>query len=550
MAYQALYRKWRPATFDDVRGQDAIVKTLKNQIKNGRIGHAYLFCGTRGTGKTSVAKIFARAVNCAHTEEHDGSPCNACSVCKNILVGNSLNVFEIDAASNNGVENIRNIREQVEYPPTEGRYKVYIIDEVHMLSTGAFNALLKTLEEPPAYVIFILATTDPQKVPQTILSRCQRYDFKRMSTDTVAARIHELMEAEHLDIEERAVRCIARAADGAMRDGLSLLEQCLAYHYGEKLTYQNVLDILGTADTAVFSALFRALSKFDVEEALRLAAEAVNAGKEIGQFVTDFIWYLRNVLLAKSAEDTDDLIDLSEENREALKKDAEMADRTKLLRMMYALSELSNRMRFAAQKRILLEVELIRLCTGVLPDAQAMPAQHAGAGSMSRQESTAVSARAGMNGGAAVSAQAARISSAAAALLKNAQEKAEPEAAAAGSETEEISAEQALSTVRADWAKLTAELMPSNRAVFSGVVLRAERGRIVVIFRNTINYKIAAMNREENGLLRLKELCAARYGMTIPFAARIAGPGEFPEEADRATDEELSRINFPIDIEG
>ena len=239
MSYTALYRKWRPRVFGDVKGQDHIVTTLQNQIRSERIGHAYLFCGTRGTGKTSVAKIFAKAVNCEH-------PVNGeCPSCQQIQAGTSLNVVEIDAASNNGVENIREIRDQVQYPPTEGKYRVYIIDEVHMLSTGAFNALLKTLEEPPSYVIFILATTEVHKIPITVLSRCQRYDFRRITVDTIADRLKELTDAEGMAVEDRALRYVAKAGDGSMRDALSLLDQCAAFHYGETLTYENVLDVPG-----------------------------------------------------------------------------------------------------------------------------------------------------------------------------------------------------------------------------------------------------------------------------------------------------------------
>ena len=254
-SYMALYRKFRPDGFEDVKGQDAIVKTLRNQLKAERIGHAYLFCGTRGTGKTSVAKIFAKAVNCEHPAE--GSPCGECAACRAIASGASMNVIEIDAASNNGVDNIREIREEVAYRPTQGRYKVYIIDEVHMLSIGAFNALLKTLEEPPEYVIFILATTEAHKIPITILSRCQRYDFKRISIDTIAERLSELIGKEGLDVEEKAVRYIARMADGSMRDALSLLDQCTAFYIGERLTYEHVLEVLGAVDTEVFSRLLR-----------------------------------------------------------------------------------------------------------------------------------------------------------------------------------------------------------------------------------------------------------------------------------------------------
>ena len=255
MSYTALYRKFRPLEFEDVKGQDHIITTLKNQIKYDRIGHAYLFCGTRGTGKTTIAKIFAKAVNCEHPV--DGSPCGTCPTCKAIAAGTSMNVIEIDAASNNGVDNIREIREEVAYRPTEGKYKVYIIDEVHMLSTGAFNALLKTLEEPPEYVIFILATTEVHKIPITILSRFQRYDFHRISIDTIAARLSEILKEEGIEAEEKAIRYVAKAGDGSMRDSLSLLDQCIAFYLGEKLTYDKVLEVLGAVDTEVFSGMLR-----------------------------------------------------------------------------------------------------------------------------------------------------------------------------------------------------------------------------------------------------------------------------------------------------
>ena len=257
MSYTALYRKYRPSEFEDVKGQDHIVTTLKNQIKADRIGHAYLFCGTHGTGKTTVAKIFAKAVNCEHPV--DGSPCGECQSCKAIAAGSSMNVIEIDAASNNGVENIRQIREEVSYSPTQGKYKVYIIDEVHMLSIGAFNALLKTLEEPPSYVIFILATTESHKIPITILSRCQKYDFRRISIETISARLMDLLEQEGVEAEEKAVRYVAKAGDGSMRDALSLLDQCIAFYLGEPLTYDHVLEVLGAVDTEVFSRLLRSI---------------------------------------------------------------------------------------------------------------------------------------------------------------------------------------------------------------------------------------------------------------------------------------------------
>ena len=296
MSYTALYRKFRPGEFDEVKGQDHISQTLQNQIKANRIGHAYLFCGTRGTGKTTVAKIFAKAVNCLNPV--DGSPCGECEMCKAISAGTSMNVIEIDAASNNGVDNIREIREEVAYRPTEGKYKVYIIDEVHMLSIGAFNALLKTLEEPPEYVIFILATTEVHKIPITILSRCQRYDFKRITIDTIAARLSELMVKEGVEVEERAIRYIAKAADGSMRDALSLLDQCIAFYLGQKLTYDHVLEVLGAVDTEVFSKLLREIIHRDVVKVLGTLEELIMQGRELSQLATDFTWYMRNLLLA------------------------------------------------------------------------------------------------------------------------------------------------------------------------------------------------------------------------------------------------------------
>lgn len=360
MSYTALYRKFRPDEFEDVKGQDAIVRTLKNQINADRIGHAYLFCGTRGTGKTTVAKIFAKAVNCEHPV--DGSPCGECAMCKSIAAGTSMNVIEIDAASNNGVDNIREIREEVTYRPTEGKYKVYIIDEVHMLSIGAFNALLKTLEEPPEYVIFILATTEAHKIPITILSRCQRYDFKRISIETIAARLRELIDKEGWDVEDKAVRYIAKMADGSMRDSLSLLDQCAAFYMNETLTYDNVLEVLGAVDTEVFSRLLRQLLAMDVHQVIETVDELVMQGRELSQLAADFTWYLRNLLLVKSSDNMEDVLDVSSENLALLKEEAQMIDSDTLIRYIRIFSDLTNQLKYATQKRVLLEVTLIKLC--------------------------------------------------------------------------------------------------------------------------------------------------------------------------------------------
>ncbi|MCC8101771.1 MAG: DNA polymerase III subunit gamma/tau [Clostridiales bacterium] len=361
MGYTALYRKFRPSTFDEVKGQDHIVKTLKNQIRADRLGHAYLFCGTRGTGKTSVAKIFAKAVNCEHPV--DGNPCNACAMCRAIAAGSSMNVIEIDAASNNGVDNIREIREEVAYSPTAGRYKVYIIDEVHMLSTGAFNALLKTLEEPPSYVIFILATTEAQKIPITILSRCQRYDFHRIGQETILARLQELMETEQVEAEEKALRYIARKGDGSLRDSLSLLDQCIAFYLGETLTYDRVLEVLGAVDTDVFSQLLRRILRGELTESIRALEQLILQGRDLTQFVNDFTWYLRNLMLMKASDDMEDILDVSTENLAQLREEAAMVRSDTLMRYIRIFSELSNSIRYATNKRVQVEMALIKLCT-------------------------------------------------------------------------------------------------------------------------------------------------------------------------------------------
>lgn len=361
MAYLALYRKFRPQTFSDVKGQDHIVRTLENQIKTDRIGHAYLFTGTRGTGKTTIAKIFAKAVNCKHIQE-DGDPCNECDSCRAITEGRSMDVLELDAASNNSVENIRDIIDSMAYPPSDGRYKVYIIDEVHMLSNNAFNALLKSLEEPPEYVIFILATTEVNKIPQTILSRCQRYEFHRISIETISARIKELCAKENVEIDDKAVHYVAKAADGSMRDALSLLDECIAFYSGQTLTYDNVLSVLGAVDTAIFSRLLRDVMHGNTLDALKVVDDVLIEGRELTQFANDFDWYLRNLLLVKNGETDEEVLGMSSDNMKALMEEAEEIDSEVIIRYIRIVSNLADSLKYSGQKRVLTEVAVIKLC--------------------------------------------------------------------------------------------------------------------------------------------------------------------------------------------
>ncbi len=361
MAYQALYRKFRPRTFEHVIGQKHIVKTLKNQIMNGRVSHAYLFCGTRGTGKTSTAKIFARAINCLTPKE--GEPCNTCEMCQAIAEGRSLNVVEIDAASNNGVDNIREIREEVKYPPTEGKYKVYIIDEVHMLSTGAFNALLKTLEEPPAHVIFILATTDPQKVPATILSRCQRFDFRRISSEDIVETLKVYLAEEKVEVDERALRYVAKLGDGSMRDSLSILDQCIAFYYGERVTLEKVLDIMGSVDDSAFFQMTDAIAAKNSAKCMDMVDAIVMQGRDVGQFVEDLVSHLRNLLVVSTVSDAAAVLDVSEETMAEYKKQLEKLSGEEILFLIRTFSELMGQLKYAGNERILLEVALLKLCS-------------------------------------------------------------------------------------------------------------------------------------------------------------------------------------------
>ncbi len=359
MAYQALYRQWRPGTFSDMVGQEAIVRTLRNQVASGRIAHAYLFCGSRGTGKTSTAKIMARAVNCI--DPNEGDPCGVCAVCQNLKEETSLDVVEIDAASNNGVDEIRDLREKVKYPPQTGRFKVYIIDEVHMLTGAAFNALLKTLEEPPAHVVFILATTEPQKLPATVLSRCQRFDFGRIPAQQIAGRLREAVNKAGTDATDGALALIARAAEGGMRDALSILDMCMGY--GSQVTEELVRGVLGTADKPFLFTFADALSQGDVRKTMQLVDELMRAGREPQVFAKDMAYHIRALLMAVSCgAEVVSLLEITPEDAAAYVKQAEGFTPNKLLRLLDLFMKVETEIKWASSPRIALESAAVKAC--------------------------------------------------------------------------------------------------------------------------------------------------------------------------------------------
>ena len=357
MSYTALYRKFRPLTFSEIVGQEHITKTLKNQIMAGRVGHAYLFNGGRGTGKTTAAKVLARAVNCLNPQ--DGEPCNECEICKAALAGSLTDIVEMDAASNNSVEDIRSIREEVNFLPTLAKYRVYIIDEVHMLSTGAFNALLKTLEEPPAHVKFILATTEPQKLPATILSRCQRFDFKKISNDDVVKRLEYVAKESNIEITKEALNLIAILSEGAMRDALSILERCL--QDGESnINEDKIKDLVGIPKLTYIHAIVKAFLEYDVENAIKAVDTVLNEGKDLNNLLWEIIKYVKDILVYKA---TGKLEIYSNEELEEIKKLAGEVTKERLLYIITDLSKLENDMKWSSQKSILFQVEIIKLCS-------------------------------------------------------------------------------------------------------------------------------------------------------------------------------------------
>ena len=357
MGYTALYRKFRPLTFSEMVGQEHITRTLRNQIMANRVGHAYLFNGGRGTGKTSAAKILARAINCLNPK--DGEPCNECEICKGAISGSLTDIVEMDAASNNSVEDIRSIREEVNFLPTKAKYRVYIIDEVHMLSTGAFNALLKTLEEPPEHVKFILATTEPQKLPATILSRCQRFDFKKISNGDIIKRLEIVCKESNIEITKEALQIVATLSEGAMRDALSILERCI--QDGEnQIDEDKIKDLVGIPKMVYVHDIVEAIIRYDVDKALVTVNEVLEDGKDISNLLWEIIKYVKDILLYKA---TNHLELYSEEEKVKVKEISETVEKERLINLVYAFSELENEMKFSTQKNIIFQAGIIKLCS-------------------------------------------------------------------------------------------------------------------------------------------------------------------------------------------
>ena len=359
LSYTALYREWRPQNFKDIVGQNHISTTLKNQIINNRIAHAYLLCGTRGTGKTSTAKIFSKAVNCLNLQ--NGEPCNECEMCKKINAGLAIDVIEMDAASHNGVDNIRDIIDEVQYPPREARFKVYIIDEVHMLSTGAVNAFLKTLEEPPTKVIFILATTDAQKLPVTILSRCQRFDFKRIRNKEITERLRKIVVDQGIFADDKSLSLIARMSDGAMRDALSILDQAISMGSG-KVEYDEVINMLGLVTNESLLKLTESIIGKDVEKSIKTLDEVVFGGKDIYNYIKDLIIHMRNLMIAKISKNPEEILDMSLENINFVKEQAQKMRLEEIMRDIRILQEAEDQSKWSKQGRVYLELAIIKMC--------------------------------------------------------------------------------------------------------------------------------------------------------------------------------------------
>ena len=527
MSYIALYRKFRPSTFDEVSGQEHIVTTLKNQIRTGRLAHAYLFCGTRGTGKTTMARIFAKAVNCEHPV--DGSPCCECDTCRALESAQGLGtIIEIDAASHNGVEDVRELIDEVTYSPTIGQYKVYIIDEAHMITQQAFNALLKTLEEPPAYCIFILATTELQKLPVTILSRCQRYDFRRITPAVIEDRLKFVVTEEGASTDDRVLGYIARMADGAMRDALSILDQCLTSCGDGKLTLDTALDILGASDTGIFDELYDLLTAGDVSAVLNLLTDIINEGRDLTRFVADFIWYLRNLMLLSASDNANKAIDMSESGLAELRKRADAADLDTIMRYIRVFSDLSYELKNVTLKRVAVEVAMIRL---MRPQMEGSDSDLGDRVSIleNRIDEDQAFIRQIRSGTVSFSAAAGR------------EPQAEP--AKAGPRVLPEAVPEDIQKLVAKWGSVLQQMSMPVRGYLKEAVLSIDNDNRLLIVLQDENW-VKQLQKEEHAS-ELADTFAKATGKDIPFEMRYHTP-DTPVDNDYA---DLSRINFEIETD-
>ncbi len=536
MVEQTLYRKYRPLTFDDVKGQDVIVQTLKNQVKYGTNVQSYLFCGTRGTGKTSVAKIFARAVNCENKQE--GNPCNECDTCKSIFNETNPDVYEIDAASNSGVENIRQIKRDVAYPPKMSKYRVYIIDEVHSLSKDAYNALLKTLEEPPEYVIFILATTDPQALPNTILSRCQRYEFNRINKNVIIENLKSICKKESIEADDAAIEEIALRAEGSMRDAISFLDRLRPLE-GQKITLSQVKKVFGESDISEYKKVVDAFYNEDIESALILLKDALNQGKEVTVYLNGLLGYLRNLLIAGKTQNSERFIEASKESYEMIKEQSKTIDHSFIIRIIFLLSDAAQKIKSDTSKRILLETTFIKICLARTENTNnAIQARLASleriVGSMRGGNFVAPVSKDGGEGTMQnVSAPAAN------APIKQ----EEPYVNTVVLPKENIDVYRA---VQKDWITITSNFGGAFNVVLRDSDLIPDKDNPTKLKLKINHPTYIDMILQGNVKEQLEEICKKRYGWEINFD--IIENYDIKQDYNYVTEEDLKKINFDVDI--
>lgn len=529
-----MYREWRPQKFSDIVGQEHISRTLQNAIKNNRIAHAYLFCGPRGTGKTTTAKVLAKTLNCLNGPSAE--PCNECENCKRVTEGTSMDVMEIDAASNRGIDEIRDLREKVKFAPTEGKYRIYIIDEVHMLTTEAFNALLKTLEEPPAHVIFVLATTEPHKIPLTILSRCQRFDFRRISLSDITGRLRIVVNELQIKAEDEVLSLIAKTADGGMRDALSVLDQCISFG-GGNISLQDVEAVLGTANTEFLFKMADCFKNGDVTSGLKLVDELVRQGKDIRQFAKDLTEHFRNLLLVEVCGDVDELVPVSAEVLQNMREQASGLARRRIISLIELFTSTEREMKWTSQPRLIMELAIIKAGDaslggdyGVLEERvdrleKLLASGHAAAAALSQ---TAPAARTNTKPGKAGGRDMAS---------GEAVQKKQNEAPDASRAAQSIDAE----TVKQLWGDILERIkkvrMTARAFLVESEPVKVEQGNLILSFPQGYTFHKEKVEQPENRQAIeqvIKEVTGVELKLKCKFADELSGPAAGSPGADRS----------------